>query len=130
MSEFSPRAIDSFRRSLAEQRAQLVIESRTKLAEAKDERIGIDETSSVDVGDRAFLEQASELDLAMAERDIQELREVDAAMERLANGTYGACGDCVAPIVQARLQAFPSAYRCNACQTAHEAQGGNPHRTT
>ena len=57
MSEFSPRVIDSFRRSLAEQRAQLVSEIRAKLADAKDERVGIDETSSVAVGDRAFWEQ-------------------------------------------------------------------------
>ena len=129
MAEFPPRVTDSFLRSLSERRAQLIGEIRAKLAEAKGERIGIDESSSVDGGDRAFLELASEMDLAMAERDIQELRDVEAALERLSKATYGDCGTCGAPIAPARLQAFPSAFRCSTCQTAHESRSANPHRT-
>ena len=129
MAGFSPRALDAFRRTLSERRAQLVTEIRAKLAEARGERIGVDQASSVDGGDRAFLELAGELDLAMAERDILELRDLDAAYEKLTSGTYGVCSDCAEPIVLARLQAFPSAKRCNDCQTAYETHRQNPRHT-
>lgn len=127
MTAISPGSLDGFRRTLAERRNQLVNEIRTKLAEAKGEIVGADETSSVDGGDRAFLELASELDLAMAERDIRELRELDAAWERLENGRFGICVDCGNPIAMARLQANPAAARCNPCQTQRESAHPEQH---
>jgi DnaK suppressor protein len=129
MADFSPRELDAFRRTLSERRAQLVTEIRTKLAEARGERIGVEEASSVDGGDRAFLDMASELDLAEAARDISELRDLDAAFERLNAGKYGVCTDCAVAIQRQRLQVFPSARRCNPCQTQYEANHATPHHT-
>ena len=86
-----------------------------------------DRRSPVDGGDRAFLELASELDLAMAERDVRELRELDAAWERLENGRFGTCVDCGNPIAMARLQANPAAARCNPCQTQMESAHPEQH---
>src|ERR1700722_4878185 len=51
-----------------------------------------------------------------AERLATELRdsldEVDAALERLRTGTYGACEVCGKPIGAARLEAMPAARFC------------------
>ena len=51
-----------------------------------------------------------------AERLATELREaldeVDAALARLHDGTYGACEVCGKPIGAARLEAMPAARRC------------------
>lgn len=55
-------------------------------------------------------------------RDQQELQDVRAALQRIADGSYGECLDCGKYIAAARLQAFPTAKRCIDCQTAHEAQ--------
>lgn len=45
----------------------------------------------------------------------RELGEVDAALERLARGTYGGCERCSQPIGQLRLRAVPEARLCMVC---------------
>jgi DnaK suppressor protein len=40
---------------------------------------------------------------------------IDAALERLARGTFGACVSCEAPIEIERLEAIPEAERCARC---------------
>jgi DnaK suppressor protein len=57
---------------------------------------------------------------AEIERDRTELAEVQAALRRLADGSYGRCADCDEPIGAPRLQAQPAALRCLACQAAAE----------
>lgn len=57
---------------------------------------------------------------AELERDRAELAEVQAALRRLADGSYGRCADCDEPIGAPRLQAQPAALRCLACQAAAE----------
>jgi DnaK suppressor protein len=54
------------------------------------------------------------------QRDLQELSEIDAARERIADGRYGECIDCGQPIALERLKAQPTAQRCIACQAAYE----------
>lgn len=46
----------------------------------------------------------------------EELAELQAAFERLDEGTYGVCERCGQPIAEERLQAKPSARRCVRCQ--------------
>jgi DnaK suppressor protein len=43
------------------------------------------------------------------------LAEVEAAIGRLSDGTYGRCERCGQPIAPARLEAKPAARRCIAC---------------
>jgi RNA polymerase-binding transcription factor DksA len=43
------------------------------------------------------------------------LADVDAALQRLAKGTYGKCERCGKPITEARLEAMPTARRCLDC---------------
>ena len=59
-------------------------------------------------------------DIAMVARDVTEMGEVERALKRLADGTYGRCSDCDEPIPPARLHAYPAAARCIRCQEAFE----------
>lgn len=59
-------------------------------------------------------------EFAMNEHEIAELNAIEAALERLAQGLYGRCQDCGVEIPEARLQAYPTALRCVACQTLAE----------
>lgn len=43
------------------------------------------------------------------------IRAIFAALERIENGTYGACYSCGQPIGEARLKAIPEATRCSGC---------------
>ena len=55
-------------------------------------------------------------DLALRDRNEQHLAEVDAALGRLDDGTYGTCARCGRPIAPERLDALPWAAHCIECQ--------------
>jgi RNA polymerase-binding transcription factor len=57
-------------------------------------------------------------DLALRDRAIQHLAQVDAALARLDDGTFGRCARCGRDILAARLEALPWAAHCIDCQTA------------
>ena len=57
---------------------------------------------------------------AEEERDIEELRDIEGARERIAAGSYGSCTDCGRDIPLQRLLAQPTAKRCIDCQEKFE----------
>ena len=57
-----------------------------------------------------FLETQQEQSLLVNEQAL--LAEVQSALERIENGTYGRCIDCGQPIPEKRLEAIPWAARC------------------
>ena len=57
-----------------------------------------------------FLETQQEQSLLVNEQAL--LTEVQRALERIENGTYGKCIDCGQPIPEKRLEAIPWAARC------------------
>ena len=75
-------------------------------------------------GDGALAEAEFERDVAGAGQVRAALLAIVAAERRLAQGEYGLCEDCGAPIGYARLQAQPAASRCVRCQDAAEKRGG------
>ena len=54
-------------------------------------------------------------DLALRDRARAELARVDAALQRLDEGTYGTCASCGNPIAAERLEAIPWAPLCIDC---------------
>lgn len=46
------------------------------------------------------------------------LTELDAALQRIDEGTYGTCGRCGSPIGAERLRALPGAVHCIDCAAA------------
>ncbi|HNV58804.1 MAG TPA: TraR/DksA family transcriptional regulator [Rhodoferax sp.] len=70
----------------------------------------------------AQLASERELEFALGERELAELAAIDAALARLAAGTFGECTDCGKHIPPARLHASPEALRCIHCQEKEEHQ--------
>jgi RNA polymerase-binding protein DksA len=70
-----------------------------------------------DAGTKTF-EREHEMSLAANSRDL--LAQVERALQRLDNGTYGICENCGNPIGKARLQAFPRATLCVSCKQREE----------
>lgn len=54
-------------------------------------------------------------DVAIHDQIIQQLAAVDAALIRVADGTYGICAVCQQPIAPERLEAIPWAATCVSC---------------
>lgn len=64
-----------------------------------------------------------DLDFCIGERELARLHEVEAALKRLHQGSYGFCTACGSEILEARLDAMPETAHCMACQTKLEVQG-------
>ncbi|MSO47404.1 MAG: TraR/DksA family transcriptional regulator [Thermoleophilia bacterium] len=70
--------------------------------------------------DDAVATYEDEFDEGIAD-DLQvSLDEVDAALARIAVGTYGVCTDCGEGIPEKRLTALPASARCIECQRKQE----------
>ena len=63
-----------------------------------------------------------ELTLMFADLTSRHLRDIDFALQRLEEGTYGACVDCEGQIPARRLRALPWASRCVACQESTDCE--------
>ncbi len=61
-----------------------------------------------------------ELEYAMVDQRAHMLDQIDRALRKLEEGTYGRCEACEGVIHPARLQAQPFALRCTPCQEAWE----------
>src|SRR5437588_11313733 len=88
------------------------------------ENESISELSSIDqhqadVGSETF---EREMDISILEQVEAELDDVEHALRRLDEGTYGVCEACGKPIPEARLQAVPAARFCLEHQTEAERQ--------
>jgi DnaK suppressor protein len=58
----------------------------------------------------------------LRERDRQTIREIDAALDRIAAGVYGECALCENDIAVKRLRALPTTMFCIECATAREKE--------
>ena len=75
-----------------------------------------------DTDDWAVADAMASMDISLVSRDLAVLAEIEGALGRLADGTYGECVDCGTEIPYARLAAYPAAIRCVACQSRLEAR--------
>lgn len=72
-------------------------------------------------GDVASELQDADEQNALIENAAQQRAEVEAALARIEDGSYGSCVDCGQPIPDARLEVRPEAARCVADQEKYEA---------
>jgi RNA polymerase-binding protein DksA len=73
-----------------------------------------------DAADDSVADLLTDVNLKGMDRDARELAAVNAALARLARGTYGVCIDCGGEIGYQRLEVQPGAARCIDCETQHE----------
>lgn len=68
-----------------------------------------------------------EFTLGLMEADEGTLGSIDAALERIHDGTYGKCVECEGVISKARLNAIPYTPVCIKCAEIQENGGGVSH---
>lgn len=76
--------------------------------------------SAPDVGDQALLDSERGRDISILEMRNRIRQQIEEALVRLREGSYGTCADCGTEISEKRLQALPFARRCVACQEKAE----------
>lgn len=117
-------------RQVMDERCRLLLgEIRDELASSEDQHY-IDLAGRVtDLGDESVASMLADLDAALVDRQIAEVREIDTALKRIESESFGLCVDCGGDIAFERLQAYPTAQRCLACQAVYEktyAHEGKP----
>ena len=129
-SELSQQQIAEFKQILKQRFYELREQVREELIKS-DEKHFIDYAECVhDLEDASVADLLVDLQLADIDRHIQDIRQVDAALMRLAEGGYGICDDCGDNIPEQRLRANPVALRCTACQQRYENTHMHPSRSS
>ncbi len=75
-----------------------------------------------DIGEISVADEIFETDIELIDTRARELRRVEEALVRMAQGRYGLCIDCEQAIPAERLMAEPDAARCLTCQQRFERE--------
>lgn len=111
-----PSQLTYFKQKLLNWRSELLDEVDATLAELRHDshhEVG-------DEADRATREAAQTLELRTRDRYRKLLGKIDAALDRIDDGTYGWCEDTGEPIGLARLEARPVTTLCVEAQERRE----------
>jgi RNA polymerase-binding protein DksA len=114
------RQMEELKSSLKARARQLREEIRQTLLKSDHEQYAMIGDQVRDLEDDSFADLMVDVNLAEIDRDLQELRLIDAAFLRIGDGSYGHCDHCGAPIDVERLRAAPFASRCFDCQSSFE----------
>ena len=72
------------------------------------------------IGETASVTLDRQIDYSLEEASNHVLAAIDAALDRLASGSYGTCVTCGKPIGEERLEAIPYATQCIDCRRREE----------
>ena len=127
MTQLSTDRAAEFRAILRARSMELRDEIRATLQRSEDESHAHIAEQARDTEDDSFADLIVDVNSAEVTRDLNELRQIDGAMQRLLEGSYGVCQSCGIEIPIERLRAQPTATRCIRCQSIYEqthAKGG------
>ena len=119
-------AVDTERfRGILEEERQRVLDAINYLHEEtpgslEDETEEIVGNSDNHLGETATATLDREIDYSLEENSEHVLRAIDAALQRIEDGTFGICETCGQPISEERLEAIPYATQCIDCRRKGE----------
>jgi DnaK suppressor protein len=120
MANLTEQQLAELRRKLEHRRDELQQEIRQELIRSDEEHY-VDLAGRVhDVGEQSVADMLSDFHITIIDRQLSELREVEAALQRITMGSYGTCLECHGDISYERLLAQPTAIRDVACQEMYE----------
>jgi DnaK suppressor protein len=110
----------SLKTMLLERRQTLTREIDELIARHRSDQLLQREQSVADTGDRSLQDSTGEQQISILEVRNRMRNQIDEALRRLEDGTYGTCEDCSRQINPERLKAMPFARRCVECQQKAE----------
>ena len=122
----NPEKLEHFRRLLIEQLREHnihILEDQAAALEPSDDGA----KDSLDMGQ---LDVHKELSLKLGENESQVVADIDQALFRMREGTFGICARCGKLIDERRLEAMPWARYDAKCQAVIEQQTGLDHTPT
>ena len=111
--------LEYFKRKLLKQR-EAILDKAKKLKEYS-YTLGTDGIQ--DMADAASNAYNADILMSLSDNDRNMVKEIDSALDKIANGTYGICEECDEPISEKRLEANPVARYCITCKRMIEEKG-------
>lgn len=118
--------LEYFRRRLLEELPQHADHVRDDQAAA----LELSDDGVKDTVDMSLMDVNEELALRLGERESQMIADIDQALLRIEEGSYGICARCGKLINERRLEALPTARYDANCQTIIEAANGEDEHAT
>ena len=116
--------LSDLRQNLLEMKNKLVAEIDSEL---KAEREG-NKDEGMDTYDLASEERDREINFILSDRERVKIKQVDDALGRLDDGSYGVCESCGLEIAEERLLALPFTRLCRDCQQDQEKEAKSQRR--
>ena len=107
-----------FKKRLLEKQHQLLAEVGRSAMYGKDQ----EDDSIKDLGDQANTAYTREFFFELGNGDRRLLRDVISALQKIEDGSFGACERCGEAISEKRLEALPFARHCIDCQRLVEEE--------
>jgi DnaK suppressor protein len=114
---------EELRKMLIELRDGILSKIAQVMGTKLDEDPRMSTLSTLDIGDLSQLDFDENIDYTLLNMQIERLREVEDALDRLEEGTYGICEECGAVINLERLKVLPFTTYCVQCQERREKMG-------
>jgi DnaK suppressor protein len=118
---------------LARFKAILLAELQQRTEHVRDDQAAALELSDdgvKDTVDMSLMDVNKEMALRLGERESQMIADIDQALLRIEEGSYGQCARCGNLIDERRLEALPTARYDAACQAIIEAANGEDEHST
>ncbi|NJD36587.1 MAG: TraR/DksA family transcriptional regulator [Betaproteobacteria bacterium] len=113
--------LSSLTKSLDRHYKKLLEEVRDELDTPQHQQyIELIDRGPADSADEAIGDALADINLAIIDRHVGEIRDIEAARGRIKDGSFGSCVDCGNDIGLERLQVHPTAKRCLICQQQRE----------
>ena len=77
-----------------------------------------------DRAEESVADMLADLQIAALNRETRELADVEVALGRIRDATYGLCVECGEAVATPRLRAYPTAKRCISCQEKRDDKRG------
>lgn len=119
MTSISKTQIDVLKKMMEAELAQIVDKTQDEMSPDSKPSY-IDVGGDGNAGDEAVADTIVDTDNALIGMHLQKANDLNAALDRIQSGVYGACIDCGDSISFERMSAYPTAKRCITCQHLHE----------
>lgn len=123
MSHITAAVMHDLDSCLQSRRQELIQQIRQRLHADDAQEMSLFNNYTIEA-DQAAASQLSDTDIGLLNREMDELRTVDAALARMKAHCYGQCSRCGGTIPSERLLALPEAHMCLECQLACETLPG------
>ncbi|MEZ4518128.1 MAG: TraR/DksA C4-type zinc finger protein [Chloroflexota bacterium] len=117
MDDVTELNLDQIRVALEAERVRLLRHAAAIIETDQDDPVGREISFNPDRSDLADEYAERERDLALSVIEHEQVAQIEAALRRIDEGTYGICLSCGEPIAPGRLEVLPYATLCIRCQS-------------